>query len=219
MTDATYTQPEWDRSALLVIDVQNDFVDEHGALPVAGTREAVGAMTSILDAFRGARRPIAHVIRLYVPGGSDTDLPRRAAIESGLEVVAPGTAGSQIPDELRPGDTALDAEKLLAGQPQQLGPDEIALYKPRWSAFHRTVLHEWLRQRDVTTIVVAGCNLPNCPRATLFDASNHDYRTVLVTDATSQVTEDRLADLELIGTNLATAREVAERVAAGLVES
>ena len=215
MTDPTYTRPQWQRSALIVVDVQNDFVADDGALPVAGTREALGAIAGVLDAFRAARRPIAHVVRLYIPGGTDTDLPRRAAIESGTKVVAPGSAGSQIPTELRPGNSVLDPDRLLAGEPQQLGPDEIALFKPRWSAFHRTVLHEWLHARDVTTVVVLGCNLPNCPRATLFDASNHDYRTVLVTDATSQVTEDRLADLELIGVNLATARETIEQLAAG----
>lgn len=57
-------------------------------------------------------------------------------------------------------------------------------------------------------MVVQGCNLPNCPRATLFDASSLDYRTVLVSDATSQVTDDRLHDLTLIGTHIMTADEV-----------
>jgi nicotinamidase-related amidase len=56
-------------------------------------------------------------------------------------------------------------------------------------------LDQHLRDRDVTTVVVAGCNLPNCPRATLFDASQRDYRTALVQDATSQVTDERLQDL------------------------
>ena len=65
-----------------------------------------------------------------------------------------------------------------------------------------------LRTARVDTVVVAGCNLPNCPRATLFDASERDYRTVLVADATSQVTAGRLADLELIGTRLRSVDDV-----------
>ncbi len=60
----------------------------------------------------------------------------------------------------------------------------------------------------VDTIVVAGCNLPNCPRATLFDASSRDLRTVLVTDATSQVSDERLADARSIGVVPMTAAEV-----------
>ena len=51
-------------------------------------------------------------------------------------------------------------------------------------------------------------NLPNCPRATLFDASERDLRAVLVTDTVSQSTPERLADFRLIGVNLLTAEQV-----------
>jgi nicotinamidase-related amidase len=47
--------------------------------------------------------------------------------------------------------------------------------------------------------VLAGCNFPNCPRATLFDASQRDYRVVVVEDATSGVTPERLADAVALG--------------------
>lgn len=57
-------------------------------------------------------------------------------------------------------------------------------------------------------MVVAGCNLPNCPRATLFDASERDYRAVVVEDATSQVTPERLHDLRLIGVNISDVASV-----------
>ena len=93
----------------------------------------------------------------------------------------------------------------------------MILYKPRWSAFHRTRLDDHLRDLDVTTVVVAGCNLPNCPRATLFDASERDYRTVLVTDATSQTTTERLDDLALIGVILAEVDEVEVLLAGDIV--
>ena len=78
------------------------------------------------------------------------------------------------------------------------------MFKPRWSAFYRTRLDQHLRDGAVTTVVVAGCNLPNCPRATLFDASERDYRAVLVRDATSQVTDERLQDLALMASRCQT---------------
>jgi len=46
--------------------------------------------------------------------------------------------------------------------------------------------------------VVAGCDLPNCPRATLFEAGMRDLRTVLVTDAVSRTSDERIADLAAI---------------------
>lgn len=73
------------------------------------------------------------------------------------------------------------------------------MFKPRWSAFHRTQLEQWLRGEGCDTVLVAGCNLPNCPRATLFDASERDFRTALATDAVSQISDERLADLARIG--------------------
>jgi nicotinamidase-related amidase len=203
-----YTAPEVDRSALVLIDVQNDFVT--GPAGVDGTAERVDVMARLATIFRASERPIVHIVRLYVPGGRDVDLPRRAAIEAGGQVVAPHTHGANIPDPLLPHTVDLDSESLLAGKIQELGANEVVMFKPRWSAFYRTNLDRHLRDHGVTTVVVAGCNLPNCPRATLFDASERDYRSVLVTDATSQVTPQRLGDLELIGVHLATTTDIEE---------
>ncbi|NKI41143.1 cysteine hydrolase family protein [Streptomyces physcomitrii] len=203
-----YTAPQWDASALLVIDVQRDFLDE-GAAPIAGTSQVLDELRLLVDGFRAAGRLVVHVVRLYTPGDSDVDLPRRAAVEGGLSLVAPGSPGSQLVPAVLGGRYAdLDSAALLTGKPQPLGAEELALFKPRWSAFHRTGLEELLRERGVTTVVVAGCNLPNCPRATLFDASERDFRTVLVTDAVSQAGPERLADLAGIGVGLATSEEV-----------
>ncbi|WP_229123695.1 isochorismatase family protein [Enemella evansiae] len=62
------------------------------------------------------------------------------------------------------------------------------------------------------TIVVAGCNLPNCPRATLFDATERDFRSVLVVDAVSQLSDERLTDLEAIGVRLLQTRHVVDQL-------
>jgi len=195
-----YLSPDYSHSALLMIDVQNDFVFGDDAIP--GTEERLPAMASLLSEFRDANRPIVHVVRSYKPGESDVDLVRRASIEAGTETVAPDSLGADIPQLLLPHPVTLDWDLLRSGGVQPITPQEVVLYKPRWSAFYRTTLDGLLRQWNVNTVVVAGCNLPNCPRATLFDASARDYRTVLVADATSQVTPERLSDLELIGVNV-----------------
>lgn len=202
-----YTAPHWDRAALVVIDLQRDFLDD-GAVPVAGTSAVVPAAARLVAAFRAAGRPVAHVVRLYEPGGSDVDLPRRAAVERGARIVAPGSTGAQVAAGVLPPGVLLDDAALLAGRLQSVGDREVVLFKPRWSAFHRTPLEPWLRDLGADTVVVAGCNLPNCPRATLFDASERDLRAVLVTDAVSRVTPERVADLEAIGVWPATTDDV-----------
>jgi nicotinamidase-related amidase len=205
-----FVAPEWERSALLLIDVQSDFVD--GAWAVSGTAEKLVGMAQLAAAFRAAGRPIVHIVRFYVPGNDDVDLPRRAQILAGQQMAAPGTDGSQIPTVLLPRKVLLEPDLLRAGHFQRIGPQEQIVFKPRWSAFYRTRLDEHLRDHDVNTVVVAGCNLPNCPRATLFDASERDYRAVLVQDATSQVTEERLEDLALIGVTVTDAAIVLLRL-------
>lgn len=207
---ADYTSPHWDRAALILIDMQHDFVT--GAAPVPGTEEVVAAVTQLAAAFRAAERPIAHVVRLYPPGDSDVDSLRRAAVESGARIVAPGTAGAEIVTGLLPVDAALDSSLLLSGRVQHVGAREIIIYKPRWSAFHRTELDEWLRNNECDTVVVAGCNLPNCPRATLFDASERDFRAVVVADAVSGRSAARLDDLALIGVAAASVEDVCAAV-------
>lgn len=202
-----YLDVDWTSSALIVVDFQRDLTDE-GNHPIPGTSDVAPAVRHLVQTYRLVGRPIVHVVRLYPPGSSDVDLLRREAVEAGTRFLAPGTHGSEIVEGVLPDDTPLDTGRLLAGAPQHVGGDEVVMFKPRWSAFHRTDLHAWLTDRAVTSVVVAGCNLPNCPRATLFDASNRDYRAALVVDAVSQATPERLADLRLIGVSLVTTADV-----------
>lgn len=54
----------------------------------------------------------------------------------------------------------LNAHLLLAGRLQVVGEREAVVFKPRWSAFHRMALDDWLVELGCDTVVVAGCNLP-----------------------------------------------------------
>jgi nicotinamidase-related amidase len=206
-----FTEPHLETSALLVIDMQADFLDD-GPAAFAGTSAVLPELIGLVTAYRAAGRPIVHVVRLYQ--GDDVDLVRRAALRAGAPVVRPGSAGARVAPGLLPApEVELDGEALLAGHLQRVGPGEVVLWKPRWSAFHRTPLDDHLRQLGVDTVVVAGCNFPNCPRATVFDASGRDYRVVVVPDATSQVTPERLADAEALGVHPVPAAEVVRAVA------
>jgi nicotinamidase-related amidase len=154
-----------------------------------------------------------HIVRLY--DGEDVDLPRRHLIASGAPIVRPHSPGSRIVADLLPaGAPTLDADLLLTGAAQQLGDDEWALWKPRWGAFHRTTLDERLRALDVTTVVLAGCNYPNCPRAAVYGASERDYRVLIAADAISGVTPQHLDEAARMGVLAASTRDIATQLAA-----
>ncbi|SMF50949.1 cysteine hydrolase family protein [Streptomyces sp. Amel2xC10] len=197
-----YTAPHFATSALITIDVQRDFLSE-APYGVPGTTEILPALRRTVAAFRDARRPVVHIVRLYEEGGGNADLVRRRLLESGARLVVPGSSGSELADGLLPEDAPLlDPALLLSGRPQRLGPYDHAVFKPRWGAFYRTCLEELLRDLGVDTLVFAGCNLPNCPRASIVQASERDFRVVLVRDAVSRVTESALSELVGMGVEL-----------------
>lgn len=209
MTNDPHLTPHWESSALLTIDVQRDFLSD-APYGVAGTTEVLPAMAELVAAFRRAGRPIVHVVRLYHPDGHDADLVRRSLLASGARIVLPGSAGSALAEPLLPpGAPPLDADLLLGGRPQPLGEREYALFKPRWGAFYRTPLDDLLRDWEVDTLVVAGCNFPNCPRSTLIEASERDYRLVLAEDAVSRLTVAGRDEIEGLGVGLADTATIA----------
>jgi nicotinamidase-related amidase len=205
-----YVRPNPERAALLTIDVQNDFTLPGAPAEIPGTADAVPQMQRVVEAFRAAGRPIVHVVRLYRGDGSNVDRCRREAVESGDRIVRPGSDGAEIVSELTPADASLDADRLLDGEVQPLGEREWAMYKPRWSAFHRTPLASHLDGRGVDTVVVCGCNFPNCPRTTVYDASQRDYRLTFVPDATSGTYERGLEELAGIGVAVESTAHVVE---------
>jgi nicotinamidase-related amidase len=195
-----HVRPDPGRAALLTIDTQNDFTLPGAPAEVPGTQEAVPRMGRLVEAFRDREAPVVHVVRLYRADGSNVDRCRRGAVEAGETVVRPGTDGAELVDRLKPSpDVRLDAERLLAGELQPVGEREWLMYKPRWSAFFRTPLSAHLDDLGVTTVVICGCNFPNCPRTTAYGASQRDYRLVVVPDATSGTYERGLEELRGIG--------------------
>jgi nicotinamidase-related amidase len=203
-----FTGADWRNAALLTIDTQNDFTLPNSPFAIMGTFEIVVKMRHVLHAFRSIGRPIIHVIRIYNSDGSNVDVCRKRAVaELGKKLVIAGTQGAELVDELKPSSSStvrLDTGLLLKGKLQQVGMKEWIMYKPRWGAFFATPLERHLRELNTNTIVICGCNFPNCPRTTIYEASGRDFRVVLISDATSNVYERGLHELDNIGVELMT---------------
>jgi nicotinamidase-related amidase len=195
------TTPRFASSALVTIDVQRDTLDGQ-PLEVPGTSTAVPAIARLCDAFRRTGRPIVHVVRLYEADGSNAEPARRELVSGPTPVLRPGTDGRLLAPGLLADEVQLDDDLLLAGQPQPVGEAEWLLFKPRWGAFYGTRLDDVLRQHGVDTIVFAGCNFPNCPRTSIYEASERDYRVVLVDDAVSGLYDLGRSELRNIGVHV-----------------
>lgn len=207
MTD--YLSPHYAQSALIIIDFQNDCVLPGGAMEISGSFAVLPRLAALCHAMRKAGRPIVHVVRGYLPDGSNVDLCRRGAVEDGAQLLAPFSEGADFPAALKPADApALDWPALLAGQCQALGADDWVLYKPRWGAFYQTPLEEFLHQHGIDTLIFGGCNFPNCPRTSIYEASERDFRLVVACDALSALYEQGINELKNIGVHIQNSAEI-----------
>lgn len=204
-----YTDPHIKKSALITIDTQNDFTLNNAPARIDGTASIVPNMVRLLAAYRKKSLPIIHVVRLYLQDGSNVELCRKQAIEEGKEIVAPNSMGAELVEELKPDpDLKLDAGLLLAGNMQEFERNEYVIYKPRWGAFYQTMLEGFLREREIDTVVFSGCNFPNCPRTSIYQASERDFRIVLVKDAISRLYPIGEEEMQNIGVSLLETNDI-----------
>ena len=166
-------------------------------------------MARLVTIFRTQHRPIVHVVRLYLPDGSNADLCRRNIIEAGERVVTPSSEGAELVDDLKPDlSVRMDHQLLLSGAFQELSSNETIMYKPRWGAFYQTLLEDHLGSLNINTVIFTGCNYPNCPRTSIYEASERDFRVVLVHDAVSQLYKRGRSEMENIGVSLLSVQEL-----------
>jgi nicotinamidase-related amidase len=203
-----YIQPDWANSCLITIDLQNDTLDGQ-TLEVPGTTAALPNVRAVLDQFRIIKKPIIHVIRLYKSDGSNADLCRKLQIEQGNSFFIPGEHGAELAAPLFAEEHTLDTELLLEGKVQPVSSHEWIMYKPRWGAFYQTQLEEFLRSKGINTLVFTGCNFPNCPRTSMYEASERDFKVVLIQDAISGLYEKGAAELKNIGVHLINTQDIA----------
>jgi nicotinamidase-related amidase len=169
-----------DRCALLVIDLQNDFMRPGGKIAQAGND--ISALEAILPKCaeflahaRGLGVFVIHVQVTTLPDGrSDSPAMLRAKqlISKSVDFAMEGTWGAEICEECAP----------LPGEP--------VVTKHRSSAFTGTNLDMILRSNGVQTVVVIGEQTPGCIEATYRDASYHDYYNVLVEDLVAAYRQD-----------------------------
>ena len=176
--------------ALIIIDMQNDFVLPGAPACVAGAYDTIPCIRRLLDFFRAKGCPIFHVIREYRADGSDIEITRLDGFLHNQSYCVPGTKGCDIMEDLAP----------IEG--------EYRVIKNRFSGFMNTELDFMLRRIRATHLVICGTQYPNCIRATIFDAISYGYTVINVTDATSartpQIADANILDLKNIGVDCIT---------------
>ncbi|MFI4933720.1 MAG: cysteine hydrolase family protein [Caulobacterales bacterium] len=162
------------RSALLVVDVQEDFASPTGAMArmgadLSGVNAVVGRIAELIEAARGAGATVAF-----------TQVMTSAATDSKALKLLNARRG-RSPDAL---EICRQGERGSAYHRVSPRPGEIQATKRLFNAFHGTRLDEDLRERGVGTLVVAGLTTNCCVDATCRDAFHRDFNVLVVSDAT-----------------------------------
>jgi len=190
------------RTAVLVVDMQNAFLDPKGSLgrmgvPMDRTRRPIAPLLRLLGAARAAAVPIVHL--RFVLRRDLADL---------------GVLGRKFPPLKELGHCAegsWDAEYYPGMEPH---PGEYELTKNRFSGFFGTPLDGLLRNLGVDTLVVAGVATNVCVESTVRDAFVRDYRVVVAREATGSYTEEMESDsLRAMAFSFATVAGVDELAA------
>ena len=182
-----------ERPALLIIDMQNDFVLDGAPLKVAQARTVVPKILEVLNRFRAKKLPVFHILRVHRKDGSDVEIIRQDLFKRQPFAVE-GTRGAAVIAELSP------------------LPGEYVIKKTRMSAFIGTELDLMLRNLKVSDLVVTGIQTPNCVRTTVFDAIAYNYPVVLVEDAVGAQNDEihaaNVRDMANFGVRVHTVRDV-----------
>ncbi len=177
------------RSALVVIDMQNDFGSPGGmfdraGIDISGIRQAIAPTKKAIAAARESGIPIVYVKMGFRPDLSDAGAPgspnriKHVRVHAGKTVQAPDGTESRI---LIRDTWNTDIVSELAPE-----PGDIIVYKHRFSAFFETELDNILKRLNAEYLIFTGCTTSVCVESTIRDAMFRNYMCVLLEDCTAE---------------------------------
>lgn len=182
----TYKAPpstmDWKSSALIVVDMQNDFVRAGAPLEVSTAINTVAAQKSLIDTFRKHKLPIIFTKFISHPHyyllwewSPQCKPPTKCCWKNHQRHYKDINATrecTEIIDELSPSSNDIIIEKFGYG------------------AFHETSLHKTLQGLGITSLVITGTVTQICVEETAREAFHHGYRTTVVEDGVSSFADD-----------------------------
>lgn len=193
-----------EKAALLVIDMQNDFIEEGAVLEVPMARKRVPNIKRLIETCRKVGVPVIYTAHVHFTNLIDSPLELAYFPELQEKGLREGTHGVEIHFEIAP------------------HPGDIIVKKHRYDAFYNSDLDTILRTvrglNVVDTVIITGTVTNICCESTACSAFMRDYKVVFVSDATGALDEtSHDATTKIMG--LAFARLMStEEIARELVE-
>jgi len=154
-----------EKPALLIIDMVKDYFDPKHDLPIArNARKIIGPLNNLIREFRNNKWPVVFSTDAF----EKDDFLFKGKMKP--HSIA-GTKGAEVIDELDKRD------------------EDLWLPKPRFSAFFKTGLEDWLREKGITLCAVGGIATHFCVLTTVMDAVCNNFKAVLIEDCSTAYPE------------------------------
>ncbi len=168
------------RVALVIIDMQRDFVEPGGFGAMLGNKvehlqKIVPTVAGLLKTFRELRLPVIHTREGHRPDLSDCPPAKKRRGDSALRIGDPGPMG-RILVLGEPGNEIVPELRPEAG--------ELVIDKPGKGAFYATGLHERLKAAGITHLIFTGVTTEVCVQTSMREANDRGYECLLVEDGT-----------------------------------
>ena len=177
------------RTAVIVVDMQNDFGSDGGMMALAGidisgNGAVIPTTARVLAAARQAGILVIYLKMAFRADLSDAGLPdtpnwlKHLPLRAGEETTTPHGTASRILVR----DT-WNTDIVSELQPE---PADLILYKHRYSGFYETDLDKVLRSRSIKSLIFTGWTTSVCVESTVRDAMFRDYSCLVLEDCTAE---------------------------------
>jgi nicotinamidase-related amidase len=169
---------ELDHAALIIIDMQRDFLEPGGFGETLGNnvsllQAAVEPLRKVLEAAREAKMLVIHTREGHRPDLSDAPKHKVERGEPSLRIGAPGPMG-RILVRGEPGHDIIPELYPAPGEP--------VIDKPGKGAFYQTDLELMLKNREIDTLFVCGVTTEVCVNTTVREANDRGFRCIVISD-------------------------------------
>ena len=173
LVDNNHGPIQLDAAALVVVDMQKDFLLPEGLLRVWGGPAIISNVSKLISAFHAASMPVFFTRHIYENPETDGGLTARWwNVDRDSLLLREGTWHAELHEALTP------------------GPGDRIITKRRYSAFFGTDLELLLRTSGVQKIVIAGVCTNICCEATAHDAFFRDFNIYFLLDGTGATDEE-----------------------------
>lgn len=190
-----YEVPDVKKLALIVIDMQRDFMEPGGFGDALGNdvlrlQAIVPTLKSLIETFRRLNLEIVHTLECHEPDLSDCPASKIARGKGALTIGDAGPMG-RILVKGEPGNGIIPELAPL--------PGETVIYKPGKGAFYATPLQSILQEKGITHLLVTGVTTEVCVQTTMREANDRGYECLMVEDCTeSYFPEFKQSTLEMV---------------------